>query len=67
MPDFSRVIESLDEEDDDQQMGDWLLDELGVAMVPGSGFGAPGHMRLSFAADSDTFAKGLARLQEAFC
>ena len=66
LPDFSRVIESLDDVDDDQQLGDWLLDELGVAMVPGSAFGASGHMRLSFAADSDTLDKGLKRLQEAF-
>lgn len=66
LPDFSRIIESLDGVDDDQQMADWLLDELGVAMVPGSGFGAPGHMRLSFAADSDTLDKGLVRLREAF-
>ncbi len=65
-PDFSRIIASLDGVDDDQQMGDWLLDELGVAMVPGSGFGAPGHMRLSFAADSETLDKGLRRLQEGF-
>ncbi len=66
LPDFSRIIDSLDGVDDDQQMGDWLLDELGVAMVPGSGFGAPGHMRLSFAADDKTLDKGLKRLQEAF-
>lgn len=66
LPDFSRIIDSLDDVADDQQMGDWLLDELGIAMVPGSGFGAPGHMRLSFAADNDTIDKGLQRLQEAF-
>nr|WP_297459141.1 pyridoxal phosphate-dependent aminotransferase [uncultured Halomonas sp.] len=66
LPDFSRVIESLDGVDDDQQLGDWLLDELGIAMVPGSSFGAPGHMRLSFAAAEETLDEGLKRLQDAF-
>lgn len=66
LPDFSGIITMLDDVADDQQMGDWLLDELGIAMVPGSGFGAPGYMRLSFAADNDTIDEGLRRLQQAF-
>src|SRR5699024_9554227 len=37
LPDFSHVIESLDGVDDDQQFADWLLNEQGIAMVPGSG------------------------------
>lgn len=36
LPDFSRIIESTKGVENDQQMADWLLDELGVAMVPGS-------------------------------
>ncbi|WP_051234929.1 pyridoxal phosphate-dependent aminotransferase [Marinimicrobium agarilyticum] len=66
LPNFERVIDSLDDVEDDQQLGDWLLEELGIAMVPGSAFNAPGHMRLSFAADSDTLRDGLDRLQRAF-
>ncbi|HDZ37261.1 MAG TPA: pyridoxal phosphate-dependent aminotransferase [Marinobacter sp.] len=66
LPNFERVIGSLDGVDDDQQFGDWLLEELGIAMVPGSAFNAPGHMRLSFAASDDTLRKGLERLQKAF-
>lgn len=65
-PDFTRVIECLDEVEDDQQLADWLLDELGIAMVPGSSFGSPGHMRLSFAADSHILHKAMTRLKEAF-
>ncbi|GGE78849.1 aminotransferase [Streptosporangium jomthongense] len=66
LPNFQRVIDSLDDVGDDQQLGDWLLDELGIAMVPGSAFNAPGHMRLSFAADKETLAKAVERLQKAF-
>jgi aspartate aminotransferase len=47
-------------------MADWLLDELGVAMVPGSAFNASGFMRLSFAASEQTLEKGLKRLKQAF-
>ena len=34
---------------DDGAFAEYLLVEAGVAVVPGSGFGAPGHIRLSFA------------------
>lgn len=66
LPDFSRIIESTSGVENDQQMADWLLDELGVAMVPGSAFNAPGFMRLSFAANEETLDKGLNRLKQAF-
>lgn len=65
-PDCSGLIDNLDGVDDDEQLGDWLLEELGLAMVPGSAFGAPGHMRISFAVDTDTLAKALDRLRDAF-
>jgi aspartate aminotransferase len=41
-----------------------LSDAL-VAGVPGSGFGAPGHLRLSFAVSQATLAKALDRIAEA--
>ncbi|TBW55710.1 pyridoxal phosphate-dependent aminotransferase [Marinobacter halodurans] len=66
LPDFSPIIESLPDVDDDRELADWLLDKLGIAMVPGSAFNAPGHMRLSFAASDKTLQKGLDRLQKTF-
>ena len=41
-----------------------LLDRAGVALVPGTAFGAPGHVRLSFAASMATLDAALARLGE---
>jgi aspartate aminotransferase len=43
-----------------------LLDEAGVALLPGSDFGAggAGHLRLSFAASQDQLREGLARMGE---
>jgi aspartate aminotransferase len=43
-----------------------LLEETGVALVPGTAFGAPGHLRLSFAASMETLEAALARLDKFF-
>jgi len=47
---------------DDNEFAELLLNEAGVAVVPGSGFGAPGHVRLSFAASMHTLEKALDRI-----
>ncbi|MBI2719117.1 MAG: pyridoxal phosphate-dependent aminotransferase [Rhizobiales bacterium] len=44
---------------------DWLLEEHGVATVPGTAFGAAGSIRLSFAASEADIEKALARLAKA--
>jgi aspartate aminotransferase len=50
---------------DDNAFAEFLLNEAGVAVVPGSGFGAPGHMRLSFACSMETLAEALKRMDAA--
>jgi aspartate aminotransferase len=40
-----------------------LLEEEKVALVPGSGFGAPGNFRLSYATSLDTILEGLDRIE----
>ncbi|MCO6179638.1 pyridoxal phosphate-dependent aminotransferase [Ciceribacter sp. RN22] len=40
----------------------WLLDEAGIAIVPGRAFGLPGHARLSFAYSDKELDAGLARI-----
>jgi aspartate aminotransferase len=50
---------------DDNDFAEYLLTEGGVAVVPGSGFGAPGHMRLSFACSMETLAEALQRMDKA--
>lgn len=47
---------------DDQAFADLLLDQAGVAVVPGSGFGAPGHMRISFATSRALLEQALVRI-----
>lgn len=43
-------------------LGTRLLEEKGVALVPGEGFGAPGYMRLSFARSMGELKEGAARI-----
>jgi len=49
---------------DDQALALDLL-EAGIATVPGSAFGLPGHLRLSFATDEATLVEGCKRLVSA--
>jgi aspartate aminotransferase len=51
--------------DDDVQLCDWLVEVGKVAVVPGSGFGAPGFVRLSYATSMDNIRKGVDRLAKA--
>ena len=51
--------------DDDVQLCDWLLEVGKVAVVPGSGFGAPGFVRLSYACSMANIQDGVGRLAKA--
>lgn len=46
---------------------DWckkLLQEKGVALIPGEAFSAPGYVRLSFTPDEQTLSEGLEKIKE---
>ena len=48
---------------DDSAFAEYLLNKAGVAVVAGSGFGAPGHVRLSFACSRQTLESAIARIR----
>jgi len=50
----------------DEQFVMALLNETGVALVHGSAFGLPGHMRLSYAAATSQLEDAVSRIQD-FC
>ena len=50
---------------DDNAFAEYLLVQAGVAVVPGSGFGAPNHMRISFACSLATLEDALQRIRRA--
>jgi aspartate aminotransferase len=60
--DVERAIRALGLPDDNA-FAEYLLVEAGVAVVPGSGFGAPGHMRLSFACSMKTLEDAIERIR----
>jgi aspartate aminotransferase len=43
----------------------YLLDQAGVAVVPGEAFGSEGYLRLSYALSDEELQEGLARMEEA--
>jgi len=51
-----------------QQIADMILEEAGVATLPGSDFGrtGEGHIRISYVTDMATLEKGMARLRKFF-
>jgi aspartate aminotransferase len=48
---------------DDVAFCEALLDDTGVALVPGTAFGAPGYVRISFAASLETLNDAIARIK----
>jgi len=48
---------------DDSEFAEFLLANALVAAVPGSGFGAPNHLRISFATSMDTLKDALSRIE----
>jgi aspartate aminotransferase len=48
---------------DDGEFAELLLERGGLAVVPGGPFGAPGHIRLSFACSMQTLEKALERMR----
>ena len=51
---------------DDYELAEILLNKAGVAVVPGSGFGAPGHIRLSFACSMKQLEQAMERMRRVF-
>jgi len=50
---------------DDVVVCEWLLEEAGVALVPGTAFGSPGHARFSYAVSQETLEDAVERVAQA--
>jgi len=62
-PDFAKAQAKLNCKTD-TDLAEKLL-EAGIALVPGSAFGTPGHMRISFATSDENLQKAVERLTAA--
>jgi aspartate aminotransferase len=65
-PDVRGALEAMDGIDDDVGLAEHLLEEAGVALVPGTAFGAPGYLRLSYATSNENLEKALDRMDSVF-
>nr|VFK22368.1 MAG: aspartate aminotransferase [Candidatus Kentron sp. LFY] len=61
-PDMRVAISELDGIEDDIAFAEYLIEKVGVALVPGSAFGAPGFVRLSIATSERNLHLGMERL-----
>jgi aspartate aminotransferase len=69
-PDARVAIENLKREGkiseaNDMALSEYLLEQVGVAVVPGSAFGAEGYFRISFATSMDNLRSALDRIEKA--
>jgi len=62
LPDVAGAIERL-ATGDDVRFCQELLERAGLALVPGTAFGAPGHLRVSFAAADAVLDDAMHRLR----
>ncbi|MFI4955080.1 MAG: pyridoxal phosphate-dependent aminotransferase [Gammaproteobacteria bacterium] len=57
------LIDRMPEINNDLELAEELLNTAEIALVPGSAFGAPGFMRLSYATSMENLQKALERLK----
>jgi aspartate aminotransferase len=62
-PNMEEVISGLRGMGGDIALAEYLLERVGLALVPGSAFGAPGYMRLSFATSMENLEAAMDRLE----
>jgi aspartate aminotransferase len=60
-----KLIARLDNINDDLGFSEYLIEEAGVALVPGSAFGTPGHIRISIATSMANLQKAMERIKKA--
>jgi aspartate aminotransferase len=60
--DMRGLISRIDGVETDVQLAEFLIEKIGIALVPGSAFGSEGYMRLSFATSDENLKAALQRL-----
>ncbi|MDX2424893.1 MAG: pyridoxal phosphate-dependent aminotransferase [Cycloclasticus sp.] len=61
-PDFSAILDRMDNINNDVELAEYILEKAGVALVPGSAFGLEGHMRISIATSMDNLVNAMERI-----
>ena len=61
-PKIEGIIQGLASVNNDLELAEYLIERAGVALVPGSAFGLPGHVRISVATSEENLDNALNRL-----
>ena len=61
-PAMQGLIDRLPNVQDDVQLAEYLIEQAGIALVPGSAFGIPGHVRISIATSEHNLQQALDQL-----
>ena len=64
-PNVEKLIARLDNIKNDLDFSEYLIEHAGVALVPGSAFGCPGHIRISIATSMKNLQGALERIKKA--
>ncbi len=64
-PNVDKLIARLEGIDNDLDFAEFLIEKAGVALVPGSAFGCPGHIRISIATSMENLTNALTRIKQA--
>lgn len=64
-PYFGDLIKNSSSIKNDIELSDYLLNEAEIAVVPGSAFGAPGYIRISYATSMEKIKEAMKRLKAA--
>lgn len=64
-PKVQGLLDSMTKMNSDVELAEHFLNHANVALVPGSAFGAPGYMRLSFATGMTTLQTAMQRIKAA--
>jgi aspartate aminotransferase len=63
-PSVKGLIDAIDGVHDDLQLAEHLIVNAGVALVPGTAFGTPGHVRISIATSMENLESALERIEK---
>ncbi|WP_198244596.1 pyridoxal phosphate-dependent aminotransferase [methane-oxidizing endosymbiont of Gigantopelta aegis] len=64
-PNIQKALEKLSGIDSDLDFAEYLIEKAGVALVPGTAFGCPGHIRISIATSMENLSNALDRIKQA--
>ena len=62
-PDIRGFVEKVEGVNNDMELSEYLIEKAGVALVPGSAFGSPGYIRISFATSLNVLEDALNRIE----